>query len=128
MNPNKVMWDPKKQPAFDKYENFCFIKQTSNVGSNSLEELKADGHIGSMRQVVDQGQTSYIFTLKESQYAGVIFRGTIFSSFDRDTLDLMSANVGDHVAFKYGDTKTSPTCFVKNFRSLTTSGTAVPTK
>jgi len=119
MAPSKVVWDVKLQSAFDKYENLVFVKQAAVVGSNSLEEFEGDGTIDTVRTVVDQGQTSVLFTLKEAQFAGVIFRGTIFSSFDRDTLDLMSANVGDHVQFKYGDTKSSPTCFVKSFHDLT---------
>lgn len=121
MNGSKVVWAETKKSAFDRYENMVFVKQTSNVGSKALAEYEGEGHIASLREIVDQGQTSLIFTLAEPQYQGYLFRLTIYDTFAMDTIEGLAAHIGDHIRFKYGDTKNSPTCFVKQFHDLDTS-------
>lgn len=118
MSGSKVVWDIRKQVAFDMYENMVFVTQTSNVGSFTLEENEANGRIVNMKQLTDGGQTVYFFNLEEKKYAGLIFSLRIRSLYDRDTMDIIASKDGDHVSFVYGDTKNSPTCFVKKFHNI----------
>jgi len=128
MDPDHVMVDPNRSAAYDKYENYVFIRQVPGPGSNSLQEFEADGTIQTIKPpVVDQGQSTYLFTLAEPRYQGIWFRMTVVSAFDRSSIDIMSAGKGDHVQFKYGDNKTSPTSFVKQFKDLSSGASKTGT-
>lgn len=118
LNPSEVIWSESKQDAFDAYEHHLFKSQTSNVGSFALDEYSADGHISFIREQVENGQTTTYFKLKEQKFSNLTFRLSRESSYDRDSLDIVGTEVGDHVTFTYGDTKNSPTCFVKLLRNL----------
>jgi hypothetical protein len=117
MCPAKVVWDEKKVSDFAKYENLCFVSQTSNVGSFALEENEGQGHVSFVRPVVSKGDTAYIFGIKEKP--GLTFQLSFTSLYDRDTIEALAMQPGDMVRFKYGDTRTSPMCFVKQFHNLT---------
>jgi hypothetical protein len=133
MDPDHVVIDVDRVAAFDRYESLVFVRQVPTAGSNSLQEIEADGIVDVIRPpVVDQGQSTYLFTLKSdtpatAKYKGVWFRATITSTFNRESIDIMSTSPGDHVQFKYGDNKTSPTCFVKLFHNLTTEASRLGT-
>lgn len=128
MDPDHVMVDTNREAAYDKYENSVFVRQVPTAGSNSLQEYEANGTIDLIRPpVVDQGQSTYLFTLAEPRYKGIWFRATITSTFNRESIDIMSTGKGDHVQFKYGDNQTSPTSFVKQFKNLSSGASKTGT-
>ncbi len=118
MNVGDVVYDEVKQRAFDLYEHHLFVRQSSNVGARSLSEMEAEGTIDQIDHYSERGQPMFLFTLNGPKYKGLYFRLVVESTFDRDSVDIFQAQVGDRVTFRYGDDKTSPTCFVKRFRSL----------
>jgi hypothetical protein len=124
-----VMWSQTKAGAFAQYENWVFMKTqlTSNINAANLVEYDGEGTILYKFPPFDSdGHSVFMFRLAEPKYAGYVFKYTMFDPNAQQSLEIASAAPGDHVRFKYGDTKTSPACFVKEFHDLDTKITQTP--
>lgn len=120
-NIDDVVWDEQVAGAYNKYEHHVFRHITTNVGSTALVETPADGVISEMPKypIRDDEGTHFYFKLAGEKYKHMTFHLEMLSAYDPDVMDIIFTQVGHRVSFTYGDTRNSPTNFVKHFKNLT---------
>ena len=78
-----------------------FALQTNHAGSIALEEKGGNGTIEWLLETSEKGQPMFLYTLCEPQYKGLTFRLEVTSTYDRNTMDILTARVNDTVKFVY---------------------------
>ncbi|MEA3249948.1 MAG: hypothetical protein U9Q03_06390 [Patescibacteria group bacterium] len=111
VHPAGAIWANNRHEAFTRYEEYLYLRQTTRVGSNVLEDEEVTGTVGEVQRVVLGGDTSFLLRLEG--HPGELWGVSLGYLGNPQTEDVLTVEPGDEVFMMYGDPQNRDTYIVR---------------